>query len=175
MRGFLLSATRIARRACCCASRAVRGSAPQRRCRRRTVTPRHSIPTPNSANVAGSGTTFVGAVASNVLRAPDDASLPSHWRALYEEPIPQVEAPTLTTAANRWITGISMGGWRPCPPCCVVPTCSRAAACISQVSWTSNRSTTTRCCHRYGRRDDRSVRASRRRDAIRRVCAPSEG
>lgn len=45
------------------------------------------------------------------LRAPDDAAPPSHWRALCDELMPHVEAQTSTTAASRWMTGISMGGW----------------------------------------------------------------
>jgi S-formylglutathione hydrolase FrmB len=44
------------------------------------------------------------------LREPDDRALPSHWRALFDELMPHVEANTDTSAARRWMTGISMGG-----------------------------------------------------------------
>lgn len=45
------------------------------------------------------------------LRAPDNAATPSHWAALTGEVMPLVESGTTTVASNRWITGISMGGF----------------------------------------------------------------
>ncbi|MDX2183755.1 MAG: alpha/beta hydrolase-fold protein [Gemmatimonadaceae bacterium] len=50
-------------------------------------------------------------IGMSFLRDPSDAAEPSFWRHFVDDVIPSVEAGTETTAASRWVTGISMGGY----------------------------------------------------------------